>query len=216
MPRVRFWLNAYIPAHVKGVTMPVPHRRGASMLSVSPGCAFGIGTGYLTDAGRPNGDPTGSNSRMHSQLDVSVVEDRVIAHSQVHLTGQTEAVSCWSGVTTGRGRASTQGFAQMRFHTVPGRPGSFFLKAAAKNPLVWPQALTPAIDYLGWIHVHPVTRSVTFDGKIDAFPAFEAFVQVGGGRCRKLFQVLPGLGQSALSLIGGARRTIKKTLTRLW
>jgi hypothetical protein len=74
------------------------------------------------------------------------------------------------------------------------------LAAAARNPCLWP---TPDIDYVGTITIDVAARTVSFQGSVDEFPAFEMYSSVDGGPAKSLFLRSPELGKNPWNLIGG-------------
>jgi hypothetical protein len=83
------------------------------------------------------------------------------------------------------------------------------LVAQAGDPLVYAAA---DIDYTGKISVtvdssNPRRCNVGFAGKIDAFPAFEAYARLNGVT-KTLFTSSPPPGNTVVNLLGGANRPV--------
>jgi len=82
------------------------------------------------------------------------------------------------------------------------------LEGAAGDPLVGAAA---DIDYSGSIRFAggpmPGTLTVSFDGKIDAFPAYDCYAEFNGVT-KTIFTNSPPAGNTVASLLGGANRAI--------
>ncbi len=74
------------------------------------------------------------------------------------------------------------------------------LAGAGRNPCV-PGA--PPIDYRGTVTIDVFSRTVSFMGWVDEFPAFEMFGSVDGGPAKSLFLKSPDLGKNPWDLLGG-------------
>jgi hypothetical protein len=61
-------------------------------------------------------------------------------------------------------------------------------------PLIPFSGFIADMDVIGYLLVDPIARTVKFDGKVDEFPAYEAYVSVDGGPPRTLFRqdIVPG------------------------
>ena len=79
------------------------------------------------------------------------------------------------------------------------------LQAAANNPLF---TGSPDIDAIGTFSIDVSTRRVHFTGKVDEFPAFEAYASPSDGPTVTLLQLLPVPGNSPGNLFGGADRSV--------
>ena len=83
------------------------------------------------------------------------------------------------------------------------------LKAGAGDPLV---SAAAHIEYEGDFEVTVFGRApyrvvVRFDGRIDAFPAYECYAELNG-RTRTLFTASPPPGNTVTNLLGGPNRAI--------
>jgi hypothetical protein len=82
----------------------------------------------------------------------------------------------------------------------------------AGDPLVWAAA---DIDYVGTFTIvklplgGPLT--VSFDGKLDQFPAYEAYARFNG-TTKELFTSSPPAGNTVADLVGFATRPIKASV----
>ena len=93
---------------------------------------------------------------------------------------------------------------------IPASPRSIAIKfnLATSIPLIPGSTLAGDIDTTGTLVIDAGFRTVSFDGFLDAFPAFEAFVSVDVGATRSLFQILPDKGSTPLDLPGPANRPV--------
>lgn len=88
------------------------------------------------------------------------------------------------------------------------------LTAAAGDPLVSGAA---DIDYGGVFELfldpaRPLRCTVTFEGKIDAFPAYECYASFNGV-VQTLFRSSPPRGNTVTDLLGGANRSVRGIAT---
>jgi hypothetical protein len=68
---------------------------------------------------------------------------------------------------------------------------------------------SPNIDLVGVLTVDRVGKFVEFIGKVDDFPAFEAYVTINGGTARTIATLGPKAGSGPSSLVGGANREFR-------
>lgn len=129
--------------------------------------------------------------------------------SQNHHCGETVEVDCEDGDVEGR---ETQNNDDMAFKQLSGSASRVVLdfKAARNNPLV---TFSPSIDLIGTLTVDRVNKFVEFVGKVDEFPAFEAYVSINGGSPRTIGQLGPKPGAGPGSLVGNANRDFQGRVT---
>lgn len=197
--------------------------------------------GYLTD--QRDFDPAVTASRrMQSWAEVDLGSLAMV--SQSHTSSGTTEVNLVSGVQTGFAVAdmSRCGFtpappgappfggvgaifgASRGGSTIPKPPpmptggmtkGSVTLRlsAAAGDPLV---GMAADIDYVGvvTIEVDPPSVTVSFEGKIDAFPAYDCYARYNGVT-KPLFTSSPPKGNTVANLLGPANRPISGSVTFL-
>jgi hypothetical protein len=194
---VKVWLNAFIPSNVSGVTIPVPSGGDRTMLAGPPttGC-------FLTD-NRTYSENIHASSRMHSELTVDVAGPT--KGLEWHNCDPTHQLHCASGAPRAVGHGRTN---RMRFMNLRGSASStikFDLRAAANNPLV---SGSPDIDYEGVFTIDVPRRRLSFDGKVDAFPAFEMYASINNTKALTLLRLSPEPGKSPLNLPGWANRPV--------
>lgn len=193
---VDFYIKAFIPLNVDGVTKAYPKDRSKTMIGGVPV----IGDCFLTDQ-RSFSPDSGASARMFSQALVHV-SPAGSSWSEQHHCGETVEVDCEDGDVEGR---KTQNNDDMDFEERERSASRLVLgfKAARNNPLV---TLSPDIDLEGTLTVDRVNKFVEFVGKVDDFPAFEAYVKINGGAPRIIKQLGPKKDAGPTSLFGGANR----------
>jgi hypothetical protein len=224
MPIVTFWLNAFIPKTVTGYTKVLtagPHA-GKTAIPLPPIARAWPGNtfkdwdaGYLTD--QRDFDPSPTNSvRMQSLAKVELAgpEGPTLINPQTHRSSGTTEVNLASGVQTGFKVAD---MTRCKFSVLPRRVSGVFtslnveLVGKAGDPLV---GMAADIDYEGTFTVSvgstPGAVSVSFQGKIDAFPAYDCYASFNGVT-KKIFKSPPPPGNTVANLLGYANRPISGT-----
>ncbi|THC97665.1 hypothetical protein EYZ11_002828 [Aspergillus tanneri] len=196
---VVFWIKAFIPLNVAGVTRAYPKDSSKMMINGIPI----IGDCFLTDQ-RGFSSASDAKSRMHSQAWVWV-NPNGYRWSQRHYCDETTEVDCEDGDVEGR---KTQNNDNMAFKVLKGSSTRVVLEfqAAQNNPLV---TGSPDIDLIGTLTVDRVDQFVEFVGKVDEFPAFEAYVSINGGSPRTIARLGPKPGAGPESLFGSANRSLR-------
>lgn len=196
---VDFYIKAFIPLNVDGVTEAYPKDRSKTMIRGIPV----IGDCFLTDQ-RSFSPDRGASARMFSQALVHV-SPAGSSWSEQHHCGETVEVDCEDGNVEGK---QTQNNENMDFEERERSSSRVVLgfKAAQNNPLV---TLSPDIDLEGTLTVDRVNKFVEFVGKVDDFPAFEAYVKINGGAPRVIKQLGPEKDAGPTSLFGGANRDFR-------
>jgi hypothetical protein len=159
-----------------------------------------IGDCFLTDQ-RSFTSESGAKARMHSQVWVWVKPDGY-QWTQEHHCDETTEVDCEDGDVEGK---KTQNNDNMAFGVLSGSSSKVVLdfKAAENNPLV---TASPNIDLVGTLTVDRANGFVEFVGKVDEFPAFEAYVSINEGSPRTVAQLGPKPGAGPESLVWAANR----------
>jgi len=148
---------------------------------------------------------------MRSVAEIRLVPPSFIRHpGHEHVTSGTTEIKKSSGSVTCFKNAdmSRCSFHNFRVEPDPTSPGNFTIKldvkGAASDPCV---NFAADIDYEGTFLVFcsPAAKmvQVSFEGKIDSFPAFEAYASLNG-LAKTLFAVPPPPGNTVTSLLGGA------------
>jgi hypothetical protein len=204
---IRIWLNAFIPKDLESAR-PVPGDRhaGETMLP-TPGP---INAWFLTDQ-RGFSSDIAASSRMHSEVEIDVVQRNV--SREFHKCCDSIQIDADSGDELCHETADTAAMAFSGFKvTHHERAFSIDLKAASKNPCLKLASLevSPNLDYEGTftITLDESYREalVTFEGKIETYPAFECYASVNDGLPKTVFlaEVVPGA--NPLNLVGPPTR----------
>jgi len=224
MPIVTFWLNAFIPKTVAGYTKVLtagPHvgKSAIPLPSIArtwPGNLFkDWDAGYLSD--QRGFDPSPTNSvRMQSlaKVELAGAEGPTLVHPQAHRSSGTTEVNLVTGKQTGFKVAD---MSRCKFSVLPRRVSGVFtslnvqLKGEAGDPLV---GMAADIDYEGTFTVSvgstPGALTVSFEGKIDAFPAYDCYASFNGVT-KEIFKSSPPAGNTVANLLGKAKRPISGT-----
>jgi hypothetical protein len=193
-----------------------------------------LDAGYLTDQ-RGFDDDKGAAVRMRSLIRLNLAQGLQVIDSE-HVSSGTTEVDMSSGRKLGFGKAdmsgctfsrpapkaatATSGRSYRSFplglpltvnHPTSSNAESYVigLKAGASDPLV---SAAANIDYEGAFEVTIQSRApyrvvVRFDGRIDAFPAYECYAELNG-RTKALFTSSPPQGNTVTNLLGGPNRAI--------
>jgi hypothetical protein len=234
---LRFWINAFIPKTVTGYTrvitagthagksaIPLPTLADLNPVNLWKDVWSAFDIGYLTDQRGFSTAPSAS-VRMRSWVDIDPATLAVI--DKGHESSGTTEVDLSTGAQLGFKVAD---MSRCKWTTPkirppsasPSFPGPVFpgsplgstalmleLEAAAGDPLV---SAAADIDYEGLLVVTPGpgsgALSVRFEGKIDSFPAFEAYASLDG-KTKELFKAPPPAGNTVQSLPGKANRDIR-------
>jgi Domain of unknown function (DUF4157)/Protein of unknown function (DUF3238) len=193
---VKLWLNAFIPATVPGKTIPAvgPHA-GKTMLNgpIFSQC-------YLTD-NRGFDAAIHAPSRIHAEIEIDVSGPSETFHWAD--CSETHEIHCKTGAGVCTKKGPTAG---ITFSKPRGSAASLIevdMVGASNNPCY---SGSPDIDYEGTARIDVPGRTVTFDGKIDDFPAFEMYATADGGAGSPLFTTMPVAGKDPWDLPGKAAR----------
>ncbi|HJQ60204.1 MAG TPA: hypothetical protein VJ890_25085 [Vineibacter sp.] len=235
MPIATFWFNAFIPKTVPGYTKTLakgPHAGKTAIPLPSaarlwPGNTFkSWDAGYLSDQ-RGFSSTITASCRMQSIVEVEMSTLAIV--KQTHRSSGTTEVDLENGAQLGYavadmtrckytklGGAPTGGGAGNTPSAPPVGTGTYGavsvkLVGMAGDPLV---GMAADIDYSGTIMFSggsmPGTLTVSFDGKIDAFPAYDCYVMFNNVT-KSMFTNSPPAGNTVASLLGNANRPIKAT-----
>ena len=205
---VKVWINAFIPQNIHGYTQRVPAgiHTGKTMI---PG-PNPLSDCYLTDQ-RDFSNQIHAKSRMHSEVKVDFSGSQPII-TQWHNCDQTTELDCEDGAVESTAKGSISGMSfKLLPNSTPQRAIVSF-NCSASNPCAPTSSLFGKIDYNGTLTIDHAARSVKFDGKIDQFPAFEAYATINDGAGITLFREPPPAGNTVMNLPLNANRPIVKTI----
>lgn len=172
--------------------------------------AVGFSDCYLTDQ-RSFSNAIDAKSRMHSQFSLDLSGSEFV-FTQEHHCDATIELDCENGCVECKRVGSTD---RMKFTLEPSTSGGprnrivVKMDCASSNPCDKSSRLFGDIDYSGTITFDVNTREIEFVGKIDQFPAFEAYAAVNDGAGVSLIQESPPRGNSVLNLPGFADRPVQ-------
>jgi hypothetical protein len=194
---VKVWLNAFIHNNIPGYSTTV---NGVSMI---PGPPF---QDCFTTDQRGYSNNINASSRLHSELSVNFTSK---TYSTKNTIGTTHQVDCDSPQTVYCSETATN--KNMKFSSAYFSPdGKFFriyIKASAGNPCV---TGAPDIDYQGWFTIQYFSTYVKFAflGKVDEFPFYESYGQLGSSTPVEIFKLNPTPGKTPFNLFGTANRPV--------
>ncbi len=168
---VKLWLKAFIPGDAPGTIDGVGASSGHRVLQ---GPISWFNDCFWTDT-RGFSSSISASSRMHSecQLDLSTGA----GSGWVHYCGATHECDCEDGDIECTETASTSNM----HWTDPWWHASGILAisvtGAANNPCF---SGSPDIDYEGTYYIDLNTRELTFNGKVNGFPAYESYAEFDG------------------------------------
>lgn len=200
---VIFWINAFIPRDIDGVSKPIPNHPGQTMivgLTEALESILALGGCFATDQ-RSFSSARQASARMHSEATIQI-RSGGYDWSQAHHIDPTIKVDCDDGHVRETHIADTD---DMAFDLISGSSSKVVLSyvGSAGNPF---DAFAPKIDLKGTLTVDRVGKTVTFDGAVDDFPAFEAYALLDGFGPYRVATIDPGEGKTAADLFGGANR----------
>jgi uncharacterized protein YfaP (DUF2135 family) len=180
--KLEMWVNAFIPRHIEGYTLNAPSPYDGQTLVPSP---FEIVDDkcYFTDQRSFSSDlNAGYRMQSYVELDFSGNAGRVA--SERHTVGPTREISCSNGSDIGGVRTASNSRMDYSALRKSGNRYTIDVKGATGNPHVLG---APDADYEGTLTIDFDARQVLFSGKVDDFPAYEAYLRVNGGEPITLF-----------------------------
>lgn len=201
---VVFWINAFIPLYIEGVTKLVPNHGDRSMvvaLAENLESVLAIAGCFATDQ-RSYSSSKASSARMHSEAPVHI-DTNSYDWSQAHHCDSTIKLDCDDGSVREKKTADIKG---MKFTPREGSSSRVVLDytAGAGNPF---DAFAPEINLVGTLTVDRLAKTVTYSGKVDDFPTFEAYATFNGFGPYTVDTLWPEKGSNPSSLGGiGAKR----------
>jgi hypothetical protein len=212
---VDIWLNVFIPGEgggAKAVPGTGPYS-GKKMIDGPPGSGC-----FLTDSRGFSDDPEAS-SRLRLKLTVDLPAATV---SHEALPGQTVELSCADGAVLRTGRTKTNRVkVKAPVVTKAGHDIRVPFTIAVADPLVTLAAVVGDVDANGVIQLVVSNTwdevQVSVKGKVDGYPAFEAYARLRDGEntgpTSELFRTPLPPGASPYNLVGLANRSIEGRAT---
>jgi hypothetical protein len=207
---VKLWVKAFIPLEVYAedgttpVTLAVPDGpyAGQTML---PG-PTPVNDCFLTDQRFFSGD-LAAQSRTHSEVTINLRKKKV--SEQEHGCSPTHEIDCEDGSLECEATGRVQGKKFYGFRATGGRQFTVFFRTYSSNPCF---TGAPDIDCEGRFRIElnnaKDRATISFTGKVDRFPAFEAYASVNDGPGQAIFQHLPAPGDGPDDLFGRASEPV--------
>lgn len=208
--RIHLWISAFIPRDIEALTSGVaagPHR-GKTKIDSPIGPWW-----YLTDQRGFSDDP-GASARMHHAivlriagpaLAVSIDRESPRCDPTVELEKPGGSVTCSRAAPANRFRT-----ASLR---VTGLTATFRALAEASNPCF---RGAPDIDWnLGLTFTFAAglgSVTVSVDGVVEPFPAFEMHARADDGPVRTVFRIPPTPGATPWNLAGGPTKRVASSI----
>lgn len=197
---VAFWINAFIPRDIFGLTKEISNGPYAGQ-TVIPG-PLPISDCFLTDQ-RSFSTSRSAFSRMHSE-GVLAIDGNNLMLNQAHRCDSTTEVDCEDGDEECKQSGSTDNMSlSLVTPTITNEKARISVNMAANNPCFFG---SPDIDVQGEIVIDFAAEQVIFTGNVEPFPAFEAYVIVDSGSVQALLQLSPLPGSSPKDLFGPPNR----------
>lgn len=207
---VKLWIKAFIPSTYENAKV-VPgegEHAGKTMLN----SLWLINRCFLTDQ-RSFSSDIHAEARMHSEIEIDFAKGKETY--QFHHCYDTIEIDCKNGKEKCRGQGSTD---RMNFHDVAFSEDknvcTMTIKAGSRNPCLRVARIkvTPSLDYMGEITItrtdDPSRAIVTFNGKIEKYPAFEMYAVANDGDVKTVFQVDVAPSATIGDLPGGPAREV--------
>ena len=164
---------------------------------------------YLTDQ-RSFSSKRHALSRLHSEGALHV-DGNDLRLSQAHRCDATHEIDCKTGVVDCEKKGDTDNMKlSLVAETIVDGKAKIKVKLAANNPCFFG---SPDINVEGKINIDFEAKKITFKGKVEPFPAFEAYVVVDGGSAIPLLQLLPLKDSSPGDLFGPPSRSFTESIT---
>jgi hypothetical protein len=173
---VKVWVNAFIPGSYGGNIDGVGAASGHRLL---PGPCAWFHDCFHTDDREFSNDIRASY-RAHSEFRLELPSTEL---SEWHDCGETIEHDCEDGDVECRETAST---ARMHWSDVR-RSGSVIeldISAASNNPCF---SGSPDIHYVGTVSIDLAGRTISFQGLVKGFPAYEGYATINDGAGQELF-----------------------------
>jgi hypothetical protein len=189
--KIKLWIKVFIPNTGAEVTVVAGSGAHAGKTAVS--IAWFGSRCFLTDQ-RGFSSDIHAEARMHSEIEIDLAKGKETY--QFHHCYDTIEVACKTGEERCRGQGDTS---QMQFHDIEIAPdrtrARLKIKAGSKNPCVRIGVLkvAPNVDYTGAISIEisddQRSAIVTFQGKVERYPAFEMYASANDGEPYTVFRV---------------------------
>lgn len=204
---MKLWLKAFVPgSYDHAIAVPgTGEHAGKTMLML-------LNRAFLTDQ-RSFSNDIHAIARMHSEIEIDLVRGKQVY--EFHHCYETIEVDVKTGEEKCRKLGDTENmhFSDVEIHD--DKLGcSFALKASSKNPCISIATvkIMPNLDYEGTIRITCAedrkSAAVSFEGLVEAYPAYEMYAAVNGGEPQTIFQVPIAEGASRADILGAPTRIV--------
>ena len=199
----KVWVNSFIPGDISWLTKKVPagpHKDETMIPGPTP-----VNDCFLTDQRDFVSDKTNVSSRMHSYFELQIIFGTPKL-TQKHRCDPTVEVDCEDGDVECNKSASTNRMNfKLKNSAITGAKLEIEMECAANNPCF---TGSPDIDIKGTFVIDFNAKKLRFDGKVEDFPAFEAYAIIDNGSINELFTLPPKQGSGPGDLIGDPQRAV--------
>lgn len=189
--QLQVYIRAFIPKNHSSVR-PLPNSGGGTM--VEPPASPIVGC-FPTDQ-RTFSAEIHASSRVASIATVGPTFPGTLI-KQEHPSNESNAVDCGNGSIINREKTDTS---DQKFTFVPAgtsKIAQLKIHASGHNPnFTW----APAIDIDGIFFIDLGANTIRFEGSVDQYPAYEAYVTYNGNVAIPILQIMPDYGKTALDL----------------
>jgi hypothetical protein len=193
--KIKVWLNAFIPKDIAGLTVPAPSNfPDQTLIPLVPILIDYTLFGFMTDQRSFSNNP-GASYRSHNEIVLETDGNIVAVNSTSHLAGVTTLVDRILGTSV-----SLTGSIDASFLGVNTENGIFtarLISSAQPGLYAWANLYeVPAIDVIGKMTINFNTRTASFSGLTDSFPAYEMYLSYNDGPGIAICQKQPEPGSN--------------------
>ena len=195
-----FWVKSFIPIDVKDAKK-IPGR-STSLISFPVGRQI-IGCFETDNRG------FSKNIKASARLTAVIRASKILnSHTFERDCGVSRRVNCDNGVREGAKRCNSSDAIKISYRMIERSRHEYRIIFEGRNPFA-PPLITPAIDIdLTLIEEWSESKLIlTLNGKVDAFPAFEAYARYKN-KTKRFFAFPPTPGSTPLNLYGDANRPV--------
>jgi hypothetical protein len=145
---------------------------------------------------------------MHSEIEIELSDPIPDTGADIEKTGKTVRINGLLGTDQCVGYADNS---EMSFSNLNAVADVIQISVYAKasNPCAFlASAIAPSIQYFGTFKIDVAAHTVSFDGMISQFPAFEIYASADDGRVKSIFLSLPSPGADPWNLYLGPTQPV--------
>ena len=198
---VTFWLNAFVPRNVSGMTVTLPAGPHAGKTAIDGPVRV------LTDQRAFSHDPDASSS-MQTRVSIGLQGPEPTV-TIAHRTGWAVTCNREDGEVVCRARAGTRG---MTASVLSLSPVTVQIACAARHPCPDAPPGLEEIQFRGTLVYDPDRRELAVDIFVPSFPAFEAYGAINDSVPTVLFHHAPPAGIALSPVAHRAMRRLRTTV----